>query len=228
MTTLRKVQFPSALPALFASARIAAPLALVGALLAEWLATGQGLGYLMLTSSPPGRLRHDVGLGGRASRWPRWCSTASSAASRPWCWPATRPARPARSSDRDCRARPARACPRPTCTSTSRAACGPTTLAELAERYGMPMPADPRLRQLHRLRRHVPGRLRRAAHRRRPGPAGRRGDRRRAPTPEPSGSSWPSTRRTTASASAPTSTSSSSCSTRWPTASAAHRRRAPA
>lgn len=47
-TTLRKVQFPAALPALFASLRIAAPLALVGALLAEWLATGKGLGYLML------------------------------------------------------------------------------------------------------------------------------------------------------------------------------------
>ena len=52
LTTLRKVQFPSALPALFASARIAAPLALVGALLAEWLATGKGLGYLMLTAIP--------------------------------------------------------------------------------------------------------------------------------------------------------------------------------
>jgi ABC-type nitrate/sulfonate/bicarbonate transport system permease component len=52
VTTLRKVQFPSALPALFASMRIAAPLALVGALLAEWLATGQGLGYLMLTAVP--------------------------------------------------------------------------------------------------------------------------------------------------------------------------------
>ena len=49
-TTLRKVQFPAALPALFASLRIAAPLALVGALLAEWLATGKGLGYLMLQS----------------------------------------------------------------------------------------------------------------------------------------------------------------------------------
>jgi ABC-type nitrate/sulfonate/bicarbonate transport system permease component len=47
-TTLRKVQIPTALPALFASLRIAAPLALVGALLAEWLSTGQGLGYLML------------------------------------------------------------------------------------------------------------------------------------------------------------------------------------
>jgi ABC-type nitrate/sulfonate/bicarbonate transport system permease component len=46
--TLRKVQLPVALPALFASLRIAAPLALVGALLAEWLATGEGLGNLML------------------------------------------------------------------------------------------------------------------------------------------------------------------------------------
>jgi ABC-type nitrate/sulfonate/bicarbonate transport system permease component len=49
-TTLRKVEIPAALPALFASLRIAAPLALVGALLAEWLATGTGLGYTMLTA----------------------------------------------------------------------------------------------------------------------------------------------------------------------------------
>jgi ABC-type nitrate/sulfonate/bicarbonate transport system permease component len=43
--TLRKVQAPTALPALFVSLRTAAPLAITGALLAEWLATGQGLGY---------------------------------------------------------------------------------------------------------------------------------------------------------------------------------------
>jgi ABC-type nitrate/sulfonate/bicarbonate transport system permease component len=48
--TLWKVQVPSSLPALFASLRIAAPLALVGALLSEWLATGQGLGYAILQS----------------------------------------------------------------------------------------------------------------------------------------------------------------------------------
>jgi ABC-type nitrate/sulfonate/bicarbonate transport system permease component len=48
--TLRRVQLPSALPSLFAAMRVAAPLALVGALLAEWLITGQGLGYLMLQS----------------------------------------------------------------------------------------------------------------------------------------------------------------------------------
>jgi ABC-type nitrate/sulfonate/bicarbonate transport system permease component len=48
--TLWRVQLPAALPALFAAMRVAAPLALVGALLAEWLTTGQGLGYLMLQS----------------------------------------------------------------------------------------------------------------------------------------------------------------------------------
>ncbi|MEO7556331.1 MAG: ABC transporter permease [Acidimicrobiales bacterium] len=46
--TLRKVQIPSALPSLFASLRVAAPLALVGALLSEWLATGEGLGAEIL------------------------------------------------------------------------------------------------------------------------------------------------------------------------------------
>ncbi len=45
--TLRKVGLPSALPALFASIRLSLPAALVGALLAEWLATGDGLGYRM-------------------------------------------------------------------------------------------------------------------------------------------------------------------------------------
>jgi ABC-type nitrate/sulfonate/bicarbonate transport system permease component len=49
--TLWKVQIPSALPSLFASLRIAAPLSIVGALLAEWLATGQGLGYKILTDA---------------------------------------------------------------------------------------------------------------------------------------------------------------------------------
>jgi ABC-type nitrate/sulfonate/bicarbonate transport system permease component len=48
--TLWRVQLPAALPSLFAAMRVAAPLALVGALLAEWLTTGKGLGYLMLQS----------------------------------------------------------------------------------------------------------------------------------------------------------------------------------
>jgi len=49
--TLRKIRLPYALPALFASARIAAPGALLGAVVAEWLATGQGLGYQMLEAA---------------------------------------------------------------------------------------------------------------------------------------------------------------------------------
>lgn len=48
-TVARKVMLPSALPALFASARVGVPGAVVGAMLAEWLATGRGLGYAMLT-----------------------------------------------------------------------------------------------------------------------------------------------------------------------------------
>jgi len=53
--TLTKVQFPFAMPSLFASARIAAPGALLGALFAEWLATGKGLGSLMVVSTEDSR-----------------------------------------------------------------------------------------------------------------------------------------------------------------------------
>jgi sulfonate transport system permease protein len=51
LATLRLVRLQYALPSLFASARIAAPGALGGAILAEWLATGNGLGGLMLQAS---------------------------------------------------------------------------------------------------------------------------------------------------------------------------------
>ena len=44
---LRKVGFPTAIPAIFAAARMSVPAALVGALLAEWLASGDGLGNRM-------------------------------------------------------------------------------------------------------------------------------------------------------------------------------------
>ncbi|NUU24296.1 MAG: ABC transporter permease subunit [Streptomycetaceae bacterium] len=50
-TVLRKVMLPSAMPAFFLSARISVPGALVGAMLAEWLATGKGLGQAMLRST---------------------------------------------------------------------------------------------------------------------------------------------------------------------------------
>lgn len=49
LTTLRKVLIPSALPSIFASLRINVPAAMIGALLAEWLATNKGSGAEMLT-----------------------------------------------------------------------------------------------------------------------------------------------------------------------------------
>jgi ABC-type nitrate/sulfonate/bicarbonate transport system permease component len=51
LTAMRKVALPSALPALFASARISVPGSLIGALLAEWLATGKGIGSDLLKST---------------------------------------------------------------------------------------------------------------------------------------------------------------------------------
>lgn len=57
VTALRKVALPSALPALFASARIAVPGALIGALIAEWLITGEGMGGAILRAV--GGFRYD-------------------------------------------------------------------------------------------------------------------------------------------------------------------------
>jgi sulfonate transport system permease protein len=48
--TLLHVHLPFALPAIFAAARLAAPAAILGATLAEWLATGDGLGNLIARS----------------------------------------------------------------------------------------------------------------------------------------------------------------------------------
>ncbi|MEN3306169.1 MAG: hypothetical protein V7603_2371 [Micromonosporaceae bacterium] len=47
-TVARKVMLPSSVPALFASARVGLAGSLIGALLAEWLATGKGLGQVMI------------------------------------------------------------------------------------------------------------------------------------------------------------------------------------
>ena len=49
------VRLPFALPSLFAACKIALPAALSGALLAEWLATGRGLGSLMLRATASSR-----------------------------------------------------------------------------------------------------------------------------------------------------------------------------
>jgi ABC-type nitrate/sulfonate/bicarbonate transport system permease component len=51
LTLLLKVRLPSALPSIFAAAKIAVPGSILGALLAEWLVTGTGLGYTMLIST---------------------------------------------------------------------------------------------------------------------------------------------------------------------------------
>lgn len=48
---LRKVAFPFALPSLFAAIRISVPGAITGALIAEWLATGQGIGYGVVSAA---------------------------------------------------------------------------------------------------------------------------------------------------------------------------------
>jgi ABC-type nitrate/sulfonate/bicarbonate transport system permease component len=45
--TLLLVAIPASLPYLFAAARLAAPRALLGVMIAEWLATGKGLGNLL-------------------------------------------------------------------------------------------------------------------------------------------------------------------------------------
>lgn len=53
-----RLRLPTAMPSLFAAFQIAAPSSVLGAMLAEWVASGQGLGYLILQSS----LSFEVGL----------------------------------------------------------------------------------------------------------------------------------------------------------------------
>ncbi len=48
LAQLRKVSVPGALPSLFAAARVSVPGAVTGALLAEWLSTGQGIGGMIV------------------------------------------------------------------------------------------------------------------------------------------------------------------------------------
>jgi ABC-type nitrate/sulfonate/bicarbonate transport system permease component len=49
--TFRLVRFPSSLPYLFSGTRIAAAVSVIGALVAEWVGSSAGLGYLMIRSA---------------------------------------------------------------------------------------------------------------------------------------------------------------------------------
>jgi NitT/TauT family transport system permease protein len=49
--TFRKVQFPGALPNIFGGLEVAITLAVVGAVVSEYIAANEGLGYLQLTAS---------------------------------------------------------------------------------------------------------------------------------------------------------------------------------
>jgi ABC-type nitrate/sulfonate/bicarbonate transport system permease component len=51
LTQLLKVRLPSAVPSLLASAKVCAPLAILGSLLNGWMSTGKGLGALMSLST---------------------------------------------------------------------------------------------------------------------------------------------------------------------------------
>lgn len=50
LARLRRVMLPAAVPSFFAAARVSVPGAMVGALMAEWLATGRGSGTRMITA----------------------------------------------------------------------------------------------------------------------------------------------------------------------------------
>jgi ABC-type nitrate/sulfonate/bicarbonate transport system permease component len=51
-SVLSKIAFPTALPSIFAAARISVPGALIGALVSEWLATGEGTGGQIIRDIP--------------------------------------------------------------------------------------------------------------------------------------------------------------------------------
>lgn len=51
LQVLLKVRWPASLPYLFAALRIGAPMAILTAMLSEWIAADEGLGYLIILSS---------------------------------------------------------------------------------------------------------------------------------------------------------------------------------
>ena len=50
-TTLLRLRIPSAVPFIFAALKVCVPSAMFGAIVSEWLATGDGLGYLMVNAA---------------------------------------------------------------------------------------------------------------------------------------------------------------------------------
>ena len=52
LTTFRHVELPSALPSVFAGAKIAVAVSVIGAVFAEYTGSNSGLGYLILVSEP--------------------------------------------------------------------------------------------------------------------------------------------------------------------------------
>jgi len=54
-TALRKVKVPAALPSILSAARVSVPGAMTGALLAEWLSTGEGIGGMITKFSASAR-----------------------------------------------------------------------------------------------------------------------------------------------------------------------------
>jgi len=62
-TALVKIAIPSALPAFFAAVKISVPGAITGALIAEWLATGQGIGRAIVSAIGQAKISEVWALG---------------------------------------------------------------------------------------------------------------------------------------------------------------------
>jgi NitT/TauT family transport system permease protein len=58
---LRKLQFPSALPPLFAALKVAASSAVLGAIIAEWVNSNRGLGFVIIQSTYQSQARELYG-----------------------------------------------------------------------------------------------------------------------------------------------------------------------
>jgi len=63
LTALVKIAIPSALPAFFAAVKISVPGAITGALIAEWLATGEGIGRAIVSAMGQAKISEVWALG---------------------------------------------------------------------------------------------------------------------------------------------------------------------